>query len=106
MARVVREHEGPWHRTRPRVAHDVDGDGIADFVWVESFDFEPRFRRATSGLLKVYSGADHSTLLAKTIATPITRAEWCGDMDHNETDKLHVLEEEPVVLALLTGNPR
>lgn len=90
----------------PRVPHDFNGDGIPDFFWVEYFHVEPLFARSTSGLLRVYSGANHSTLLARTVATPLTRVEWCGDSDHNGTDDLCVVDQEPVVLAHISRSSR
>jgi len=85
----------------PRVPHDFDGDGIPDFFWVEYFHIEPLFRTSTSGLLKVYSGENHSTLAALTVDTPMCQVAWCGDVDHNGTDDLLVPHhaELPVVLA-------
>jgi hypothetical protein len=90
----------------PRVAHDFDGDGIPDFFRVEYFHIEPLFQRSTSGLLRVYSGADHSTLLAKTVATPLTRVSWFGDVGHNGMDDLLVADEAPVVLVALGHEQR
>jgi hypothetical protein len=92
----------------PRVPHDFDGDGIPDFFWVEYFHMEPLFRASTSGLLKVYSGENHSTLAALTVDTPICRVSWCGDVDHNGTDDLLVPghEQRLVVLAAHTTNRR
>jgi hypothetical protein len=83
-------------------AHDFDGDGIADAFNVSCFHMEPLFRRATSGMLRVRSGSDGTTLLAHALDTPMDPVEWCGDRDGNGSDDLIVSDQgERFVLACM-----
>ncbi len=102
MLRDVRVVEGPAGTTSaPRLAHDFDGDGVADEFAVEYFHMEPLFSNdATSGLLRVRSGKDGSDLLVFPTATPMASAAWAGDLDGNGTDNLRVTNDRRDVSLL------
>lgn len=72
---------------RPPTLHsDFDGDGTPDTLTTEYVHMEPLFRRATSGLVRVNSGADGSVLFARATLVPLPNATWFGDADGNGTD--------------------
>ncbi|MFN0009952.1 MAG: hypothetical protein ACKVXR_18825 [Planctomycetota bacterium] len=80
------------------VSRDFDGDGVADELSNEYFHMEPLFERATSGMVRVRSGATSELLLAHAVPTPFTPCSWFGDVDGNGTEDVLVQEMQRTVV--------
>ena len=95
----LRAYPSPeWHEGTRRIeiaqrasveileAGDFDGDGIEDELSIDYFHMRPFGDRATSGMVRVRSGASGDLLLAHAVPSPLNQADWCGDLDDDGTD--------------------